>query len=180
MKPDEAQHLLASAVTPASATWADLGAGDGTFTLALAHVLGAGSHIYAVDRDARVLRTLEERASKQELNISSVVGDFTTLVDSPGSGTSGLDGLLFANSLHYVSDAAVVLTRLVKWLRPGGRVVFIEYDRRRASLWVPYPIDAAMLLRLCEAAGLSRPSTTARRPSDYGGEIYVAYAERSS
>lgn len=37
-------------------TWADLGCGSGTFTLALAELLSAGSHIHAIDHVAHQLR----------------------------------------------------------------------------------------------------------------------------
>jgi hypothetical protein len=47
----EAVALIREAVPRRAGTWADLGAGDGVFTLALAEVLGAGSRIYAVERE---------------------------------------------------------------------------------------------------------------------------------
>ena len=54
---DHADHvgLIRAAVEPGG-TWADIGAGQGAFTLALADLLGPGGRIVAVDRDARVLR----------------------------------------------------------------------------------------------------------------------------
>ena len=59
-------------------------------------------------------------------------------------------------------------------------MVFVEYDRQRASQWVPYPIDADRLPEICSAANLSAPVRTATRPSDYGGDMYVAYAALAS
>jgi hypothetical protein len=82
--------------------------------------------------------------------------------------------MLFANALHFVREPPSVLTQLVTWLRPGGSVVVVEYDGRRANRWVPYPIGAAQLERVAAAAGLSQPVITATRPSAYGGTIYVA------
>ena len=57
---DHADHvgLLRAAVEPGG-TWADIGAGEGAFTLALADLLGPGGRIVAVDRDARALRANE-------------------------------------------------------------------------------------------------------------------------
>ena len=59
---DHADHvgLLRPAVEPGG-TWADIGAGEGAFTLALADLLGPGGRIVAVDRDAHALRTNEDR-----------------------------------------------------------------------------------------------------------------------
>ena len=46
------------AARSAGGTWADIGAGEGAFTLALADLLGPGGRIVAVDRDAgRCART---------------------------------------------------------------------------------------------------------------------------
>ena len=181
MNLDEAVELLEDAVSAArAAEWVDFGAGDGTFTLALARLLGPGAHVIAVDRDRAALRELERRAVADGSRdvISTVHGDFTTQVELPGVAEGTLDGLLFGNSLHYVRDAANVLGELAQLLRPGGRVVIVEYDQRRASPWVPYPIDADRLPELCIAASLSTPVVTATRPSDYGGNLYVAYATR--
>jgi len=181
MNLDEAVELLQDAVGSApAAEWADFGAGEGTFTLALARLLGAGAHVIAVDRDRGSLRQLEERAVADGTRdcITTLHADFTGMHDLPGVAVGTLDGLLFANSLHYVKNAGEVLTELVKWLRPGGRVVFVEYDWRPPDRWVPYPIDADRLPELCIAASLSTPVVTATRPSDYGGNLYVAYAMR--
>jgi hypothetical protein len=55
--------------------------------------------------------------------------------------------------------------------------VFVEYDRRAPSPWVPYPIPLKRLPALTAAAGLSPPLITTRRPSAFGGELYVAAAD---
>src|SRR5262245_27417785 len=178
---NEAVELLGDAVSTArAAEWADFGAGEGTFTLALARLLGAGAHVIAVDRDRGALRKLEQRAATDGSRdvITTLHGDFTRRFELPGVAEGTLDGLLFANSLHYVSDTGTVLAELANLLRPGGRVVFVEYDQRDASPWVPYPIYADRLPELCAAANLSAPVVTSTRPSDYGGILYVAYATR--
>ena len=174
----EAVALIAGAVPRRAGTWADLGAGDGTFTRALVELLGQSSRIFAVDRDARALATLERWAKKNAANVTPVVGDFTTAFDLPGLGETLLDGILFANALHFVRDAEDVLARLAARVRPGGRVVFVEYDRRAASRWVPNPIPADRLPALAATAGLSTPVITATRPSAFGGNLYVAAADR--
>ena len=179
MKVDEAVELLAGAVAETSGgQWADLGAGDGTFTIALARVLGPNAHILAIDRDHEALLELESRAAAARISrrITTATADFTKPPGVPGVNVR-LDGMLFANSLHFVRDVESLLGRLVPLLRPKGRVVLVEYDQRPASRWVPYPINADRLPALCDAAGLSAPTVTARRPSDYGGELYVAYAD---
>ena len=163
--------------TPRGRLWADFGAGDGTFTLALAELLGADSRIYAVDRDASALAAMDLRRSTARANVIPVVADLLGVVALPDLGDSLLDGALFANSLHFIRETEDVLTRLVSLVKPGGRVIIVEYDHRRANPWVPYPISSGRLAALAERAGLSPPVVTATRRSAYTGELYVAAAD---
>ena len=107
-----------------------------------------------------------------------MTADFTRPLELPGLDGGELDGLLLANALHFMPDAGAVLGRLVTRLRPGGRVVLIEYDGRSANPWVPYPLPVAELPALAAAAGLSPPVVTQTRPSAFGGTLYVAVMER--
>lgn len=174
----DAVAFIAGAVPRQPGTWADLGAGDGLFTRALARLLGPNSRIYALERDPGAVAALRRWAESEAVNVIPVEADFTLPFDLPGLARSGLDGMLFANALHFIPDAGPVLAGLAGWLRPGGRIVFVEYDRRPPSRWVPYPIPASRLPGLAAAAGLSRPTITARRPSAFGGRLYVAVSER--
>ena len=174
----EAAELIGGAIPRRTGTWADLGAGDGTFTRALVELLGQSSRIFAVDRDARAIAAVERWAKANAANVIPFAADFTGPFDLPGLGEAMLDGMIFANALPFVRDADAVLARLAAWVRPGGRVVFVEYDRRAASRWVPYPISADRLPALAASAGLSTPVITATRPSAFGGNLYVAAADR--
>ena len=178
MNAREAAALIASAVDDRGGTWADIGAGDGTFTRALAEVLGPGSRVYAVDTDAKAMRGLQEWAARAKWNVIPVIADFTAPFDLPDLDERLLDGMVAANALHFVRNPAGALARLAERVRPGGRVVVIEYDRRRASRWVPFPIDSDRLPELAAHAGLSAPAITATQPSLYGGAIYVAAMDR--
>ena len=158
--------------------WADLGAGTGTFTRALARILDRASTIYAVDHDARSLAVLRALAAANPVRIVPVKADFTRPLELPELGDAPLDGILLANSLHFVRDAGPVLSQLVQRVRVGGRVVVVEYDRRAPSRWVPYPIDAGSWPALAESSGLSSAVVTATQPSVYAGVLYAGAAVR--
>jgi SAM-dependent methyltransferase len=179
MKTSEAVELIRGAIPGGGGTWADLGCGEGTFTKALAELLGPGSRTYAVDRNAAAIAAVKRWVAREQARVVPVVADFTRPFDLPGPDEIVVDGLLFANALHFVPEAEGVLARLAAWLRPGGRVVIVEYDRRPASRWVPYPIPVERLPALAAAARLSTPVIKARRASAFGGNLYVATAERS-
>jgi SAM-dependent methyltransferase len=160
--------------------WADFGAGDGTFTRALVELLGPASRIYAVDRDATALAEIDQWPSAPRASVVPVVADLVRPFELPGLGRTLLDGALFANTLHFIRDPEEVLARLVALVKPGGRVVFVEYDRRAPSRWVPYPIPSTRLPTLAASVGLTPPVVTTTRRSAYGGELYVAASDRES
>ena len=159
-------------------TWADLGAGRGTFTRALVEVLGPNGRVIAVDRDPTMIAELEQWATSEAPNVTATVGDFTGTMMLPAT---PLDGILLANAMHFVKteEQGAMLSRLADHLADDGRVVLVEYDRRAASRWVPYPIGIARLPELAKAAGLSKFIVSESRPSNYEGIIYTAHADKA-
>lgn len=159
-----------------SGTWLDLGAGRGTFTRALARLLGARAHVLAVDRDASVLRDLEHdaRDDVDSALITTITADLREMSTMEELEGVDLAGALAANALHYVARPEAVLRELAARLLPGGRIVVIEYDRRGASRWVPHPLPADRLEAAALQAGLAAPTLLARRPSRYQGDLYCA------
>lgn len=176
MDDSDAADLLrpAVAVTP-GAHWADLGAGTCTFTRALAALLGPDAHLYAVDADERALRSIRGWAERtpDAPAVRILPGDFTKRMPLPP-----LDGIVMANALHFVRDQPAAVALAASYLRPGGRLVVIEYQDRPASRWVPHPVPAARFGELAADAGLSPVRVVATRPSAYGGRMYVAMAVR--
>jgi ubiquinone/menaquinone biosynthesis C-methylase UbiE len=158
--------------------WADLGAGEGAFTLALADLLPPGSTIHAVDRDRGALEELArrfgrlERATKKSQRVQPKVGDFTTDL-----GLAGLDGVLMANSLHFVKDQAAVLARVRAILGPGGRLLLVEYDTDVGNTWVPHPISFETWRRVAVASGFAEPRLLDSHPSRFLRRIYSAATE---
>jgi SAM-dependent methyltransferase len=165
----DAVELIETAVGHGK-SWADIGAGSGTFTRALRSLLPLNSRIYAVDHDPSAILALREIGN----GVIPIQADFTKPFALPD--TAALDGILLANALHFVRDPGKVLGCLVTLLRPGGRVVVVEYDRRAASPWVPYPIASEHWPSIAATAGLTTPVITARTPSKYQGELYVGVA----
>lgn len=170
MNERDAKGFIATAVGESSGVWVDAGAGTGGFTRALLSLLRPGSRVYAVDNDPAAISALREIGD----DVIAIRADFSKALALP---EAPVDGMLFANSLHFVADPGVVLKRLVGLVKPGGRVVVVEYDRRSASPWVPYPISSDRWPDLAADAGLVNPRITKRRKSMYAGELYVASAD---
>jgi SAM-dependent methyltransferase len=158
-------------------TWADIGAGEGAFSLALAELLGPGATIVAVDRDAGALRENARRMAERFPGTTMItqVADLTGPLDLPT-----LDGLVAANSLHFVARDRQVTTirRLAARLQPGGAFIVVEYDADHGNPWVPNPFSAGSWPALAAGAGLVDVRTMGRVPSRFLDAIYSAAARR--
>lgn len=170
---DHADHvnLLRGGVEGAGSVWADLGAGRGAFTLALADLLGRTCEIHAVDRDASALRENARvmRARFPRANVTYYAADFTLPLELPL-----LDGIVMANSLHFQDDQPAVVRRLREQLAPGGRFLIVEYNLQRGNFAVPHPVPYTAWERLARDAGFEHTELLARRSSRFLHEIYSA------
>jgi ubiquinone/menaquinone biosynthesis C-methylase UbiE len=169
--------LLEDAITGRGGRWAELGAGEGNFTLALADLLGPGAHITAVDRDSGALKTLAEQMGRRFPNIAVEieVADFTRRLR-----LSGLDGIVMANSLHFVRDKAPVLESVRKMLRPGGTLIVVEYGTNSGNPWVPHPFTFERWEKMAAQAGFVKTRLLRTIPSRYTGSMYSAVSYVSS
>jgi SAM-dependent methyltransferase len=160
---DAMEMLVGSGVGQLGATtWADLGCGDGTFTRALALLVGPGSVVHAVDVDRARLRAIP--ASEGEVRIATHAADFTC---QPWPFADRLDGILMANSLHYVRDQRAFLERCRARLQPRHRFLFVEYDLDVPNRWVPYPVNRDRLSSLFTDIGYAEVEILRTRPSRY-------------
>jgi SAM-dependent methyltransferase len=164
--------LIEGGVTERGGRWAELGAGEGNFTRALADLLGPGAHITAGDRDARALRTLAN-GSFDGVEVETRVGDFTRPL-----GLSELDGIVMANSLHFVRDKAPVVESVRQMLRLGGKLIVVEYGTDRGNPWVPHPFSYPSWETMAAQAGFVRTRLLRTIPSRHLGSIYAAVSER--
>ena len=168
--------LLQDGVTERGGRWADLGAGEGAFTLALAELVGPGSHVTAVDKDGRALRSIGAEMGRTfpGVTLELMTGDFRRDL-----GLSRLDGIVMANSLHFVRDKQPVLGLVRRMLRSEGRLIVVEYETDRGNPWVPYPFSYASWEKMAARAGFARTRLMRTIPSRYFGSMYSAVSEGS-
>jgi SAM-dependent methyltransferase len=164
-------NLLRGGVTAGGKLWADFGSGGGAFTLALADLLAEGGEIYSVDKDQRALHEQERamRASFPHSLVHYLAADFTRPLSLPP-----LDGIVMANSLHFLRDKAAALQPVLHYLRPGGRLVLVEYNADKGNIWVPYPLSYPTWETLAHQQGFATTRLLATVPSRFLNEIYSA------
>jgi SAM-dependent methyltransferase len=174
---DHADHvgLIRAGIEGAGPRWLELGAGRGAFTLALADLLGPGAEIVAVDRDAHDLADLATTMGRRfpGTDLTTIVADFSrTMPVEPG-----FDGLLAANSLHFVRDPGTLIDGVRPLLRPGARIAVVEYDSDSGNPWVPFPFSFTSWQAIAARAGLVDTRLIGRVPSRFLGAIYAAASE---
>ncbi len=176
VNPDDLVALIQDGVQPdRGGRWADLGAGEGAFTLALAELLGPGAHITAIDRDAGSMQRLAGEVGKKfpTTMLEVTVANFTRPLR-----LSGLDGVVMANSLHFVRDKRPVLESVREMLRPGGSLVVVEYGADRGNPWVPHPFSYPTWERLAAEAGFEGTRLLRTIPSRFLGTLYSSVSRR--
>ncbi|MEO5683555.1 MAG: class I SAM-dependent methyltransferase [Chitinophagaceae bacterium] len=155
-----------------AARWADLGCGSGLFTYALANLLQKGSTVYAADKSPVIL---QPQRNPNKIHINSLLMDFT----KEPFPFDRLDGILMANSLHYVADKIDFIAGIEKQLASHGVFVIVEYDTDKANKWVPYPASCKTLKTIFSRAGYNSFSKLHELPSIYNSShIYAALIKK--
>ena len=168
--------LLRDGIAGPGGIWADLGSGSGAFTLALAELLGPGAEIYSVDKKKTRLRRQEQemRMRFPGSKLQTIAADYTHPLDLPP-----LDGVLMANALHFQRHKDGVLQMIYNTLRPGGRLILVEYNVDRGNFWVPYPLSYPSWEKLAGRNGFVGTRLLRTRPSSFLRVIYSAVSMRS-
>lgn len=150
--------------------WADLGCGTGLFTEALVRILPAGSIMYGVDTHPGLPTAAQLRSA---LPTGSQLHPITADFEKDDLPLKDLDGILMANSIHYVQDKQALIKKLRGYMQPDAPFIFVEYDTDSpVARWVPYPMSFASMKKLFPAA-----QKLAQHPSVYGrANIYAAIA----
>lgn len=164
-------NLIRAGIPAQGGTWADLGSGSGAFTLALADLLGPTARIYSIDKDQSALReqAAAMRAHFPSVSVEYQTADFTQKLTLPP-----LDGVLMANSLHYVRNKASMLDLVRSYLRPGGRLLLVEYNAEHGNMWVPYPLSYPTWETFSLQHGFAQTHLLTTIPSRFLREMYAA------
>lgn len=164
-------NLLRGGVPELGGIWADLGSGGGTFTLALADLIGPTGQIYSIDKKESALREQERvmRTRFPSTTVHYLTADFSQPLALPP-----LDGVVMANSLHFQRTKDPVLQLVQGYLRPGGRLLVVEYNADRGNPWVPYPLSYDTWEVVARRNGFTSTCLLAKLPSRFLNEMYAA------
>ncbi len=134
-------------------TVCEIGTGPGFFAFHLARAVGPRGRVYAVDAAPRMLELLGTRLGRSRWrNITPVLG----LRDHPLLPLGACDLILMVNTYHHIPHGPSYLRRLASALRPGGRIVNIDFHRRETPVGPPvkHRVDRGDFIRDARRAGL--------------------------
>jgi SAM-dependent methyltransferase len=157
-------------------TIAEIGAGDGSFSVAIARLLQPGGTLYSTELDPDRLGDIRKRVDRERLDNVVVVAAGEASTNLPDE---CCDAIFMRNVYHHIADTAAFNRSLRRAIRPGGRVAIIDFPpgalsgrdrpgdggRERNG----HGVTAHAVARELEEAGF----VSERVDEDWGGRTYL-------
>ncbi|WP_100866481.1 class I SAM-dependent methyltransferase [Novosphingobium kunmingense] len=130
----EAQVVMDLAAIRAGTTVADIGAGEGYYTVRLAERVGSKGRVLAQDIDGEAMQRLGQRIVRERLdNVSIKVG----APEDPRLPQNSFDRIFLVHMYHEVAEPYAFLWHLRPALRQGGQVIVVDADRATDKHGIP-------------------------------------------
>ncbi len=131
---NEAETVMARAATTPGMTVADLGAGEGYYTVRLAQKVGADGRVLAEDIVPATRDALADRVARERLdNVSVKLG----APADPKLPEASFDRIFMVHMYHEIEQPYEFLWRMRPALRPDGLVVVVDADRSTVNHGTP-------------------------------------------
>ena len=142
---------------------ADVGAGTGYIARRMASVVGAAGTVYAVDVQSEMIEMLKTLASKAKLTQIKPVLSTALDVKLPAA---SVDLAIMVDVYHELEFPREVMLSLVRAMKPGGRVVFVEYRAEDANVPIKalHKMSEAQVKREAAVVGLAWERTASGLP----------------
>ena len=131
----------------------DVGVGPGHFAIRMARAVGPTGRVHAIDVDPRMIALLERRAREAGVgNVRPLLApDGDALLPEP------CDVVLVVNTFHHFPDGAATLRSLAARLRPGGRIVNVDFHQGELPVGPPadHKVSREDFLAAADRAGLA-------------------------
>lgn len=165
---NEADKIMDLAGIAPGMTVADIGAGEGYYTIRLADRVGPKGRVLAQDIVPEVRDKLAERANRERLdNVSVRLG----APDDPKLPAGSFDRVLMVHMYHEIASPYAFLWHLHPALKPGGQVIIVDDDRPTEQHGTP------PLLLQCELAAMGF-RLVAFREAAFAGGYFAAFEAR--
>ena len=150
--------IMALAIKPGEVV-ADIGAGTGYFSRRLARHAGK---VYAVDIDPKLLEMARKNAPANVETVLAMPGD-------PKLAEASVDTIFFCDVLHHIENRPAYYRKLARALKPGGRIVNIDFHKKPTPFGPPEAMRLAedTVVRELEAAGFRKTKSFDVLPYQY-------------
>jgi len=116
---------------------AEIGCGNGYYTLQVAPRIAPHGAVFAVDVQQGMLDLMQARREEAGIkNVYPILGTFDDPMLPPGKA----DWILLVDAYHEFSEPEAMLARMKESLAPGGRVALLEYRAEQDPATIPFPI----------------------------------------
>ena len=157
---NEADTVMDRAGIAKGMTVADIGAGEGYYTIRLAQRVGAGGRVLAQDIIAATRDTLAQRVARERLgNVSVRLGEPA----DPRLPDASFDRILMIHMYHEIEQPYEFLWRMRSSVKPDGLVVVVDADRPTANHGTPPALLA------CEFAAVGYEQVSRQDMPSAGG-----------
>jgi ubiquinone/menaquinone biosynthesis C-methylase UbiE len=172
------QEIVASLGLTPGMTVADVGAGTGLFTRQIADKVGPAGKVYAVDIAAEFLFHIADDARKRgQTQVVTVLGS----QESTNLPKESVNLAFLCDVYHHLEKPAKTLASIRQALKPGGRLVVIEFDKvaGRSSEFVLKHVRASksVFLKEIEAAGFTLIPTP--NPPIFKENFFLSFKKES-
>ena len=165
------EKILADAGLRQGMVFADIGCGDGFFAILAAEVVGKNGVVYAVDADASAIERLRNKVHEKGLaNVEAVAGKAENMIFCQ----SCADIVFYSVVLHDFQDPEKVLENARQMLKPSGRLVDLDWKKKRTMKGPPIQIrfSEQQARQLIETAGFRIETIY-----DAGKDHYIIFAK---
>ena len=131
---NEANTVMNLALIKPGTTVADIGAGDGYYTVRLAERVGKAGRVLAQDIDRAALERLGQRVQRDKLDNVAIKSGAP---DDPKLPANSFDRVFMVHMYHEVAEPYAFLWRLAPALKKGGQVIVVDRDRPTDQHGIP-------------------------------------------
>ena len=164
---------------------ADVGAGDGSYAIALAPLVAPGGRVLATELDDdAVAKIRDEAADARVTNLTALQGG----IDTTNLPAGCCDAVLMRGVYHHLTAPAAIDASILAALKPGGRFLVVDFPPSFwLSLWTPEGIPADrgghgipldVLVREVEGAGFRKVLVDEDWPTGLLTDLYGVVFEK--
>jgi protein-L-isoaspartate O-methyltransferase len=162
-KEEHTSKLLPSLKIKPGDVVADIGAGSGYYTMKLAELVGPKGKVYAVDIQPEMLAIIKNRMKASKVNNIETIQNTETELKLPANST---DLFLLVDVYHEFAYPYEMVVEMVKALKPGGRMAFVEFrmEDEKVPILTVHRMAEKQVLKEMEGHALKHVQTLGHLP----------------